>query len=304
MEKKLNITSTAIEKGIDAATGFLNKLIMPAVEESGLLIKDQVTRWRFNNQIKMLNKAKAYCEKHNVSVKQVSFKLLCPLLDYAGMEENEKLQEHWAILLGNLVDSEQNIENHVFPYILSQISVNEFEVTEKVYSDRQIRVRQLKSELAEFRSQNGDRLQAIRDRVDAHQNELRKMRDAGIKPYSQEYSAVKSKKDADEKEIWPLTYKERNLLNAIERLEEYGSDELKNYEFSNLIRLGIVKEVSEIQNDSANTLEIPNLHPDHDEYKSHTEVDLDINMSLSTEIVLTELGELFMRACKEKTTVN
>lgn len=55
MEKKLNITSTAIEKGIDAATGFLNKLIMPALEESGLLIKDQVTRWRFNIQVKMLN---------------------------------------------------------------------------------------------------------------------------------------------------------------------------------------------------------------------------------------------------------
>lgn len=225
-------------------------------------------------------------------------------MDYAGKEENEKLQEHWAILLGNLVDSEQNIENHVFPYILSQISVNEFEVTEKVYNDRQIRVRQLKSELAEFRSENGERLQAIIDRIDGHQNELKKMRDAGIKIYAQEYSSVKNNKDAAEKEMWPLSYKERNLLNAIERLEEYGSDELKNYEFSNLIRLGIVKEVSEIQNDSANTLEIPNLHPDHDEYKSYTEVDLDINMSLSTEIVLTELGEFFMRACKEKTTIN
>jgi len=151
MEKKLNITSTAIEKGIDAATGFLGKLIMPAVEESGLLIKDQVTRWRFNNQIKILNKTKAYCEKHNISVKQVSFKLLCPLLEYAGMEENEKLQEHWAILLGNLVDSQQNIENHVFPYILSQISVNEFEVTENVYNNRQIRLKELNSQLEEFR---------------------------------------------------------------------------------------------------------------------------------------------------------
>jgi len=127
------------------------------------------------------------------------------------------------------------------------------------------------------------------------------MKDAGVKTYSDEYFAVKNNLNAYEKELNPLTYKERTLLNAIERLEEYGSDELKNYEFSNLIRLGIVKEVSEIHNDSADILEIPNLHPHHDEYRSYTNVDLDINMSLSTEIVLTELGELFMEACKEKT---
>ena len=41
----------------------------------------------------------------------------------------------WAILLGNMVDSEQNIENHVFPYILSQISSNEFEAVLNVIFD-------------------------------------------------------------------------------------------------------------------------------------------------------------------------
>ena len=276
---------------------------MPAIEESGLLIKDQVTKWRFNNQIKMLNKAKAYCEKNKISIKQVSFKLLCPLLDYAGMEENEKLQEHWAILLGNLVDSEQNIENHVFPYILSQISVNEFQVTEKIYNKRQVRVERLQLELNEFRTQNSAKIQTIRDKIESYQNELKKLKDSGMKIYSDGYTKVKLEKDKAEKELWLLTYKERTLLNAIERSEEYNSGELGNYEFSNLIRLGVAKEVSEIHNDSASTLEIPNLHPDHDEYKSHTNVDLDISMSLSVEIVLTELGELFMRACKEKTTV-
>ena len=40
---KLDITSSAIEKGIDIAKSFLEKLIGPTVEETGLLIKDQIS---------------------------------------------------------------------------------------------------------------------------------------------------------------------------------------------------------------------------------------------------------------------
>ena len=51
MEKKIDITSTALEKGVDVAKSFLDKLIMPAIEEVGLLMKDHVTMWKFKNQI-------------------------------------------------------------------------------------------------------------------------------------------------------------------------------------------------------------------------------------------------------------
>src|SRR5688572_28538552 len=101
---KLDISSTTIEKGIDAAKDFLGKLIMPAVEETGLLVKDRVTMWRFNNQIKMLNKAKAICDKYEINPKNISLKLVAPLLEYSGMEEDDAMQNKWAILLSNLVD--------------------------------------------------------------------------------------------------------------------------------------------------------------------------------------------------------
>ena len=42
MEKKIDITSTVLETGIDAARNYLDKLIMLAVEETGLLLKDNV----------------------------------------------------------------------------------------------------------------------------------------------------------------------------------------------------------------------------------------------------------------------
>jgi hypothetical protein len=154
--KKIDITSTALEKGIDTAKEFLDKLIMPAIEETGLLLKDKVTMWKFKNQVRMLNKAKIYCEKNKISPKTISLKLLCPLLDYSGFEEDEVLQDKWAVLLSNLVDSEQNIENHVFPYILSQLSSKEFLVLDKVYDEKAERIRKLKIELEEFKVKRPD----------------------------------------------------------------------------------------------------------------------------------------------------
>ena len=70
---KLDISSTAVEKGIDLAKDFLDKLITPTVEETGLLMKDQIASWRFKNQIKALTKAMEICKKHNINPKQISF---------------------------------------------------------------------------------------------------------------------------------------------------------------------------------------------------------------------------------------
>ena len=100
------------------------------------LDKDSVALWRFKNQVRILNKAKACCERNNISPKAISLKLLCPLLEGAALEEDETLQDKWAILLSNMVDSEQNIQNHVFPYILSQMSSNEFLFVERVFRDK------------------------------------------------------------------------------------------------------------------------------------------------------------------------
>lgn len=148
--QKIDISSTALEKGIDIAKGFVEKLIYPSAEEIGLLLKDGIARWRFNNQVKTLVKAHSICEKHGVNPQMISPKLLCPLLEYAGLEDNEKLQDKWAILLANMVDSNQNIENHVFPYLLSQVSIQEFELLENTLKSKLDRVRNLNEELKEY----------------------------------------------------------------------------------------------------------------------------------------------------------
>ena len=120
MDKKLDITSTAVEKTIDAVTSFLSTLLGPAVEETGLLIKSPITMYKFKRDIKMLAQAKAICKEHNISTKHIPLKLIAPMLEYSGLEEDDEMLYKWSNLLVNLVYSEQNITNHVFPYILSQ----------------------------------------------------------------------------------------------------------------------------------------------------------------------------------------
>jgi len=296
MERKINVTSTVLEKSLDMAKGFLNKLIMPAVEEAGLLIKDHVTMWRFNNQVRMVNKAKAYCEKHNIAPKTISLKLLCPLLDYSGLEEDESLQDKWAILLGNMVDSEQNIENHVFPYILSQISKHEYDFAEQAFKSKKNRVGNLAREKEQF----------IADRPEMEKNHKKQLSEIELKldqllkgpRNSQDFYADRTKLLADKQlhqsQLKSLGNRLDHYKYKIAEPEEISYGQLKEFEISNLIRLGLIKEIREAYVESQ-TLEIPN-DPEEDQLT----VDLDFEVLTEDSFILTELGELFIEACSEK----
>ncbi len=298
--KKIDITSTVLEKGIDTAKNFLDKLIMPAVEETGLLLKDQVTMWKFKNQVRMLNKAKLHCEKNNISPKTISLKLLCPLLDYSGLEEDEVLHDKWAILLANMVDSEQNIQNHVFPYILSQLSSNEFLVLEKVFDDKQIRVNRLITELERFKITRANLEQEIREKIKIIDKKIIEIKETAKDNFNSEVWDLQKQKRSLESELSSFKYKESSIQHQIWKAEEVPNDSLKEFEMSNVIRLGLIKEEKEFYANSQ-TLEIPN---DRESHRNYVNVDLDIEVDSNTENILTELGELFLSACKDKEEKN
>ena len=126
-EKDLNIKSSTIEKGLEIAKDFVDKLIGPSVEQIGLLFADNIKYFRFKNQVKILIKAKEYVESKNIDTKSIPLKILVPLIEKASLEENEELQNKWAIMITNLADSKKNLQNQIFPYILGQISIEEYE---------------------------------------------------------------------------------------------------------------------------------------------------------------------------------
>lgn len=294
--KKIDITSTVLEKGLDTAKSFLDKLIMPAIEETGLLLKDQVTLWKFKNQVSMLNKAKLHCEKNNISPKTISLKLLCPLLDYSGLEEDEILHDKWAILLSNMVDSEQNIENHVFPYILSQLSSNEFLVLEKVYDEKLDRVAKLSNELEKIKETRPQIEKELEEKIARIDLLILKIKKTSKNLFNNEIWELQKERRNFESQQSSIKYKESTLNHQIRKPETVPNYSLKEFELSNVIRLGLVKEEKEFYANSQ-TLEIPN---DREYERSYINVDLDIDVESNTDYILTELGELFINACKVK----
>lgn len=282
MEKKLDVTSSAIEKGIDLAKDFLDKLIMPAIEETGLLLKEKVTYWKFKNQVKVLNKAKIYCEKNNISTKTISLKLLCPLLDNAALEEDEDMQDKWAILLSNLVDSEQNIENHVFPYILSQISKNEFNFIQSEFYAKKRKTLRLQQQLEHFKQVKSEEEKIINGKLETfRKGEVRENQNIW------EEFMLKGK-------LKNLEKSEEDLLNKISEPFEVTHGDIQEFEISNLIRLGLIRLIQK-SSTTANSIKIPN---DSDE--PYLDVDFAVKVDLNTSYILTELGELFILAGTEK----
>jgi hypothetical protein len=294
---EIEISSKALEKGIDAAKGFLNKLIGPAIEETGLLLKDQIALWRVKNQVKILYKTKAYCEKNNITPKTVALKLLCPLLDYAGLEEEEVLQDKWAYLLGNMVDSAQNIDNHVFPYILSQLSVDEFLFLEEVLNEKTSRIQKWTLELEKFQTDKLIKEAAINNELIPLNKELQRRHENNMQNGEKYISShdLQSNIYALERELKTLQSKEQVIFNRIKEPGFVSPENLLAYQVSNLIRLGLVKVILRPYTNTQ-TLEIPN-NPN----KEYLTVDFDMEIESDLEEhTLTELGELFIKSCNEK----
>jgi len=292
---KLDISSSILESSFDAAKKFLNKLIGPSVEEAGLLIKDHITSWRFKNQLRILNKASEYCIKHNITPKSISLKLLCPLIENASLEENEFLQDKWSILLANMVDSEQNIQNHVFPYILSQLSSNEFLILDKVFEDKQKRNQEYTKQLEELKSNKAQIEPGIIQKIKEIDDELGKMKLNTKEENFERRWELQTTKGNYQNQLASLSRNEIILHNKINKPGTIPSDSIKEFELLNLIRLGLVKEIKDFYT-NPQTLEIPN---GNDMYLS---VKLDIDVSSEIENILTELGELFIAACKAKSS--
>lgn len=299
---KLDITSTAVEKGIDLAKDFLNSLIMPAVEETGLLIKDKVTQFRFNNQIRTLNKAKAICEKNGINPKTISLKLLVPLLDYSGLEEDEYLQDKWANLLSNMVDSEQNIDNHVFPYLLSQISITELKYLEQAILKKTEAIERLTADLKAHQKEKALKISKLE-----HQKKVKKEVMSVLGAKNRNGNTYTDTMDI-QREIWDidrslltLNYhdkEETNLKSAIYREQYLSTNDIKEYEIANLVRLGIIKAI-QIPYASAKTIEIPN-DPEATYLKAEVEIEIEADYE---DYSFTELGNLFIYACNEKQKV-
>jgi len=151
--KDINIKSSTIEKGLDLVKEFLDKAIGPSVEEFGQSISDNLKMRRLGNQLKNLEKAKNIAEKYNVSIKQINLKALFTYLEGVALEEDESLQEMWANLFVNYIDTNKKLTLTVFPDILKHLSSNEVKMLSFMSTNyRRIKKIQWNNEIIDYPS--------------------------------------------------------------------------------------------------------------------------------------------------------
>lgn len=124
------VETAALQESAKTAKGFLGKIFGPALDEVGLIIQDNIKLKRLKNQIRNLEKVRSIVEKEDISIKQVDLKVIVPYLDNVSLEEDESLQDAWANLFTNYIDSDINLLSTVYPSILSQISSLDLQILE------------------------------------------------------------------------------------------------------------------------------------------------------------------------------
>lgn len=122
---------TATKGLIDGAGAFLSKICLPAAEEVGLLFRDRVSYWRALNLAKVLKKTES---KLKGEFRNISPKLILPIVEGASLEENEELQDLWAKLLSSALDPNfKGTIRSAYTDIIKQLEVVDVHILNAIY---------------------------------------------------------------------------------------------------------------------------------------------------------------------------
>jgi Abortive infection alpha len=131
------IETKALDETVKSAKTILGKLFGPAADEFGMQLADNMRVRRLRNQLKCLEKVQAIVEKEGVTMKQIDFKALFPLMEGTALEEDDDLQNMWANLFTNYIDAAKLLGTHVYPDILRQLSSDEVQTLKTMMGNRE-----------------------------------------------------------------------------------------------------------------------------------------------------------------------
>src|SRR5580658_1521196 len=87
-------------------TGIVKRMLGPAADELAEMWRDQVRLYRYDRQLKCVEKAERMAKEAGFTPQAVPPKILFPLLEGASFEDNEDLHDMWAALLANAASPE------------------------------------------------------------------------------------------------------------------------------------------------------------------------------------------------------
>jgi len=114
-------------------TAIVKRMLGPAADEVAEMWRDQVRVYRYERQLKLLEKAEQMATEAGFAPQPVPPKILFPLLEGASFEDNEDLHTMWAALLANAASAENGGQVRPgFIAILKQMAPDEAELLNAV----------------------------------------------------------------------------------------------------------------------------------------------------------------------------
>jgi Abortive infection alpha len=110
-------------------TAVVKRMLGPAADELAEMWRDQVRLYRYERQLKCVEKAEKMAKDAGFAPQAVPPKILFPLLEGASFEEDENLHDMWAALLANAASPENgNVVRPGFIAILREMAPDEAQV--------------------------------------------------------------------------------------------------------------------------------------------------------------------------------
>lgn len=107
----------------------------PVLKELGEYVAGKIRFINFRNSLKVLEQAKQLLDELGIRPNPIELKILVPILEGAGLEDNDDLIEMWAGLLASAAGNCKVLPS--FAHILTQLSPTEAKILDYIHTNRQ-----------------------------------------------------------------------------------------------------------------------------------------------------------------------
>lgn len=116
--------NTLAQGAVDGASAFLSRVCLPAAEEFGLALQDQVRSWRMNNMVKILNRAEQKTIEQGLGENaKVDPRLMFKVYEEGSWVADDVVKDMWAgLLASSCSEDELDDSNLIFVNMLSELT--------------------------------------------------------------------------------------------------------------------------------------------------------------------------------------
>lgn len=116
--------NTTVTKSFEGIEGFLKLVCAPALEEVGLMLKDQVRHWRLNNVLRILTKAQNKMEFIDEKIQiKAHPRVALSIIENGSLSDDDDIQDLWAgLFISSCTKDGQDDENLIFVDLLKQLT--------------------------------------------------------------------------------------------------------------------------------------------------------------------------------------